>query len=54
MVLKVALYSIVQQYVNDGDVDGDGDADFLKDGGVEVSVSTVGGLLESLTSLRLK
>ena len=37
-----------------GAVDGDGHADFFKDGGVEVSVSTVGGLLESLTSLRLK
>ena len=37
-----------------GAVDGDGDADILKDGGVEVSVSTVGGLLELLTSLRLK
>ena len=37
-----------------GAVDGGGDADFLKDGGIEVSVSTVGGLLESLTSLRLE
>ena len=37
-----------------GAVDGDGHADFFKDGGAEVSVATVGGLLESLTSLKLK
>ena len=37
-----------------GAVDGDGDADVSKDGGVEVSASTVGGMLEMLTSLRLK
>ena len=37
-----------------GAVDGDGRADFFKDGGAEVSVATVGGLLESLTPLKLK
>ena len=37
-----------------GAVDGNGRADFGKDGGVEVNVSTGGGLLESLTSLNLK